>query len=64
MKSRNPNRDHANINAFINLVQFNPFVLKNKGNEIVISIKGRSSVTNLRKMTGNNPNLDLVHIKA
>ena len=28
------------------------------------SIKGQNSVTNLRKMTGNNPNLDLVSINA
>ena len=29
-----------------------------------MSIKGHSSVTNLRKMTGNNPNLDLVKINT
>ena len=34
------------------------------GNEILKSIKGHNSVTNLRKMTGNNPNLDLVNMKA
>ena len=30
------------------------------GNEILVSIKGSNSVTNLGKMTGNKPNLDLV----
>ena len=34
------------------------------GNKILISIKGYNSVTNLRKMTGNNPNLHLVNIEA
>ena len=32
------------------------------GNEIMKSIKGRNSVTNLQKLTSNNPNLDLVNI--
>ena len=31
------------------------------GNEILTSIKGRNSVKTLRKMTGNNPRLDLVN---
>ena len=31
------------------------------GNEILTSIKGRNSVKTLRKMTGNNPKLDLVN---
>ena len=30
--------------------------------EILTSIKGNNSVTNERKMTGNNPNLDRVNI--
>ena len=34
------------------------------GNENLISIKGHNSVTNLRKITGNNPKLDIVHINA
>ena len=29
----------------------------------LISIKGHNSVTNLGKMTGNNPNLDIVYMK-
>ena len=33
------------------------------GNVILTSIKGHNSVTNLRKMTANNPNIDLVSIK-
>ena len=45
-----------------NLVGFCRFVLKIlSGNEILVSIKGRNSVKILRKMTGNNPNLDLVN---
>ena len=45
-----------------NLVGFCPFVLKIlSGNEILTSIKGRNSVKILRKMTGNNPKLDLVN---
>ena len=46
-----------------NLVGFCPFVLKIlSGNEILTSIKGRNSVKILRKMTGNNPKLDLVNV--
>ena len=45
-----------------NLVGFCQFVLKIlSGNEILTSIKGRSSVKILRNMTGNNPKLDLVN---
>ena len=48
-----------------NLVKVYPFVLKILSrNENLTSIKGRNSVTNLRQMTGNNPNLDLVNINA
>ena len=46
-----------------NLVGFCQFVLKIlSGNEILMSIKGRNSVKILRKMTGNNPRLDLVNV--
>ena len=39
------------------------FVLKIlSGNEILSPIKGDDAVSNLRKMTGNNPNLELVNI--
>ena len=45
-----------------NFVGFCQFVLKIlSGNEILTSIKGRNSVKILRKMTGNNPKLDLVN---
>ena len=48
-----------------NFVKFYPFVLKIlSGKEILTSIKGHNLATNLRKMTGNNPNLDLVNINA
>ena len=46
-----------------NYVGFCQFVLKIlSGNEILTSIKGRNSVKILRKMTGNNPKLDLVNV--
>ena len=46
-----------------NLVRFCQFVLKIlSGNEILLSIKGHNSVKILRKMTGNNPKLDLVNV--
>ena len=46
-----------------NLVRFCQFVLKIlSGNEILTSIKGHNSVKILRKMTGNNPKLDLVNV--
>ena len=46
-----------------NLVRFCPFVLKIlSGNKNLTSIKGRYSVKILRKMTGNNPKLDLVNV--
>ena len=46
-----------------NLVRFCQFVLKIlSGNKILTSIKGRNSVKILRKMTGNNPKLDLVNV--
>ena len=46
-----------------NLVRFCQFVIKIlSGNEILASIKGRNSVKILRKMTGNNPKLDLVYV--
>ena len=46
-----------------NLVRFCQFVTKIlSGNEILTSIKGRNSVKILRKMTGNNPKLDLVNV--
>ena len=46
-----------------NLVVFCEFVFKIlSGNKILKSIKGRNSVKILRKMTGNNPKLDLVNV--
>ena len=44
-----------------NLVRLCQLVLKIlSGNKILMSIKGRNSDKILRKMTGNNPKLDLV----
>ena len=46
-----------------NLVTFCQFLLKIlRKNKILASIKSRNSVTNLRKMMHNNPNVDLVNI--
>ena len=48
MGGSNPNPDLININALTNLVNFYPFDLKlMSGNEILMSIKGQKSVTNL-----------------
>ena len=47
------------------MVRFCQFVLKIlSGNKILTSIKGRNSIKILRKMTGNNPELDLVNVDA
>ena len=44
-------------------MKFGQFVLKIlSGNGILTPIKGHNSVTNVQKMTGNNPTLDLVNI--
>ena len=46
-----------------NLVRFYQFALEIlSGNEILTSIKGHNSVKILRKMTGNNPKLDLNNV--
>ena len=46
-----------------NLVRFCQFVLEIlSGNKNLTSIKGRKSVKILRKMTGNNPKLDVVNV--
>ena len=48
-----------------NLVKFHQFVLQIlSGNEILTSTKGHNSVINLRNLTRNNTNLDLVNINA
>ena len=47
------------------LVTFYQFVLEIlRGNENLTSIEGHNSAKILRKMTGINPNLDLVNINA
>ena len=48
-----------------NLVRFCLLVLNIlSGNKILTSVKGRNSVKILRKMTGNNPKLDLVNVEV
>ena len=39
-------------------------ICNNPNQDIVKSINGHNYITNFRKMTGNNPNLDLVNIKT
>ena len=48
------------IQNFVGFCQFSLKILS--GNEILTSIKGRNSVKILRKMTDNNPKLDLVNV--
>ena len=48
-----------------NLVEFCPLVLKIlSGNEILTSIKGCNSVTNLQTLTLYNPNLDIINVNV
>ena len=59
--NKNSKLDIVNMNA--HLVKFCQFFLQILcGNEILTPIKSHRSVINLRKMTGNNPNQDLVNI--
>ena len=57
--------DIVNIHAYTKLGKFYQSVLKILSRkEILTLIKGHKSITNLRKMMCNNPNLDLVNINA
>ena len=48
-----------------NMVKFCPLVLKVlSGNEILTSIKGCNSVTNLRNFMLYNPNLDIINVNV
>ena len=48
-----------------NLVKFCRLVLKIlSGKEILTSIKGHNSVVNLRNLTLNNPNLDIIYVNV
>ena len=48
-----------------NLVKFCPLVLKIlSGNEVLTSIKGCNSVTNLRNLTFYNPKLDIINVNV
>ena len=64
MTGNNPKLDLVNVDVHTKFgVGFCQFVLKIlSGNEILTSIKSRNSVKILRKMTGNNPKLDLVNV--
>ena len=48
------------MNLFSRYCQFVLEILS--GNKILMSIKGRNSVKMMRKMTSNNPKLDLVNV--
>ena len=61
MTGNNPNLDLG----IQTLVKFCPFVLKIlSGNKTLTLVKGHNSIINLRKMTGNSPNLDIVNMNA
>ena len=64
MTGNNPNLNLVNINAYTKFGEIlstcSPDIERKQ--EILTSIKGHSSVTYFRKMTGNNPILDLVNI--
>ena len=64
MTGNNPKLDLVNVDAHKKrLVRFCPFILKIlSGNEILTSIKGRNSLKIYRKITGNNPMLDIVNV--
>ena len=48
-----------------NMVKFCPLVLKILSeNEVLTSIKGCNSVTNLRNLTLYNPNLDIINVNV
>ena len=58
----NPKVDLVNDNVYKKLVKFCPLILKiSSKNQILASIKGRSSVANLRKTTIYNTNINLVN---
>ena len=60
MTANNHILDLVNINAYIKFDEILSICFQ--GIEILTSIKGHHSVTNLRKKTANIPNLDLVNI--
>ena len=65
MTGNNPKLDLVNVDARKKrLVRFCQFILKIlSGNEIFLtSIKGRNSLKIYRKITGNNPKLDIVNV--
>ena len=57
--------NNPNLCIIQNLVKFYHSVLKIlSGNKILTSIKDHNSITNVRKIMFNNPNLDLVNINV
>ena len=64
MTGNNPKLDLVNVDARKKrMVRFCQFILKIlSGNEILTSIKGRNALKIYRKITGNNPKLDIVNV--
>ena len=64
MTGNNPKLDLVNVDARKKRsVRFCQFILKIlSGNEILTSIKGRNSLKIYRKITANNPKLDIVNV--
>ena len=69
MTGNNPNLDLVNINAHTKFgqnlsIRSQDMSLKEILNKILTSVKGHNSITKVRKIMCNNPNLDLVSINA
>ena len=64
MTGNNPRLDLVDVDARKKrMVRFCEFILKIlSGNEILTSIKGRNALKIYRKITGNNPKLDIVNV--
>ena len=58
------NLDIFNINVYTKLYQILSILKILSGNEILTSIKGCNTFTNLRKIIVYNPNLDCVNINV
>ena len=64
MRGNNPKLDLVNVDAGKKrLGRFCQLILKIlSGNKILMSIKGHNSLKIYRKITGNNPKLDIVNV--
>ena len=66
MTGNNPNLDLVHMNICIKFWEILSYLISKilSSNEILMLTKIHNSVTNLLKMTGNDPNLNLVNIIA